>query len=141
MAQFDMKKSIGKNRSQTTKRCEIKKVLDFSTINAGAGAGNGDTVLFCKTPKNYVHSACHVILETAKGGAGTIDIGTAAAANGMLNDGNINGTPGATIALAGTEAGIPAGTLLSETDLQILFNQATVAGKVTILLLGFIVER
>lgn len=140
MATYDIQKSVGKNRNQSAKGDVIKTRVDFSKINNGAGAAAADVIVFRKTPKNFVLESAVAVLRTAKGSAGTIDIGTAAAPNGLLNDGNTNGTVNATIAKAGTEAGLPAGTMLSETNLQILCNAAHALGVVDVYVKGFIAD-
>lgn len=120
-ATFDIKSSIGKNRPQTPRNVEIPFRLDCADHFA-AGIDAGESAALLTTPKGFVYLGldCHLIV--AEGAAGTIDIGTEADSDGMLDGGNANGTAGALIAKAGTESQA-VGSYLSETEIR-----ATIAG-------------
>ncbi len=140
VAAFDIQASVGKNRAQSSRRIEIKKTIDFTTINAGAGLAATQDVAFMTTPKNFVFEDAHAVLKTAEGEASTLDIGTEAAVNGLLDGGDMNGTVNATIAKAGTES-IAAGTIMSETELRLLCPAAAATinvGKIDVIIVGFI---
>jgi len=140
VAAFNIQQSVGKNRAQSTRRVEILKTIDFTTINGGVGLAATEDAAFMTTPKNFVYEDCHPVLKTAEGEASTVDIGTEADVDGLLDGGNMNGVANAAIAKAGTES-IAAGTVLSETELRVL-NPAAGAtlnvGKIDIVLVGYI---
>jgi hypothetical protein len=139
-ATFDLKDVIGKNRPQTNRRVEIPFRLDFGDISGGMDAG--ESVAILKTPKGFVKEEFHPFLVTAEGAAGNLDFGTEADSDGLLDGGDCNGTPGAAIALAGTET-IKAGTLMSETEIQakIAAAQPTLDTAVIYgVLIGYIID-
>lgn len=138
MATFDIIDTVGKNRPMTTRRVEIPKEVDFAEQNLAAT----ETAAFMTTPKGFVLESCDAFLLTAEGEAATVDIGTEANPDGLLDGGNVNGTPGAAIAKAGTEA-IVAGTYLSATDLVIGPPAAAATlnvGKVLVVLTGYVID-
>lgn len=119
MALFDMQSIVGKNRPQTTRRVEIPFRLDFSEINGGAGLAATEDAAVLTTPKGFVYEGSDFFLVAAEGAAGTLDIGITGDVDGLLDGGNMNGTPGARIAKAGTES-LAVGTYLSETEIAVL---------------------
>lgn len=140
MADFDISAVVGKNRAQTTRRCEITKDVDFADIATGLAAG--ETAIFMTTPKNFVYEGCDAFLLEAEGATGTLDIGTEADTDGLLDGGNANGTAGTSIAKAGTEA-IVAGTFMSSTALvlAIAAAQPTLdSARVRVVVRGYIIE-
>lgn len=103
-ATFDVTNQVEQGRSQTTRRVELHYHLDFSTLGDGTGLAAGEDAEFADLPAGYVHERLDAVLRTAEGEAATIDIGTEADADCFMDGGNVNGTPNAKIALAGTEA-------------------------------------
>lgn len=141
MADFDITDVVGKNRSQETRRCEITKDVDFADIATGLAAG--ETAIFMMTPKNFVFEGCDAFLLEAEGATGTLDIGTEANPDGLLDGGNANGSAGTHIAKAGTEA-IVAGEFMSETNLvlAIAAAQPTLdSARVRVVVRGYIIEN
>lgn len=140
LAIFDIRKSVGKNRAQSSRRVEIKKTIDFSTINGGVGLAATEDAAFMTTPKNFIYEDCHPVLKLAEGEASSVDIGTEADVGGLLDGGDMNGVANAAIVKAGTESIAP-GTVMSETELRVL-NPALGAtlnvGKIDIVLVGYI---
>jgi hypothetical protein len=117
-ATYDIQNIVGKNRPQSSRRCEIPLRIDFSDINGGSGLAAGESVAVGETPKGFVYQGCDGFLVGAEGAAGNFDFGTEADVDGMLDGGNANGTAGAAIAKAGTESQA-AGSYLSETELRV----------------------
>lgn len=141
-AAFDIQSVVGKNVSQSSRRVELKKRVDFSKINAGAGLAAGEDAAFMTTPKGFVYERCDSVQKTPEGAAGTVDIGTAAASNGMLDGGDANSTADTTIALAGTES-IKAGTLMSETEVRVAIAAAQPTldtAIIDITLVGYLID-
>lgn len=137
-ANFDIRETVGKNRQQTTRKCEITKTIDFSKQAVAAG----QSAAFLTTPPGFVFERCDGVLKKAEGEAATLDIGTEADADGMLDGGNVNGTVGASIARAGNET-IAAGTLLSNTEVRVTCPAAAATLNVAIAkvtLVGYVTD-
>jgi hypothetical protein len=132
MAIVDIRDRVGKNRPQSSRRVEIPTLIDTAAINIASG----DSALFVKTPKGFVHEGTDVLLLTAEGGTATIDIGDTTDPDGLLDGGNLNGALGL-VARAGTEAYV-AGKPLSEKELYVLANNALDAAKFLVILRGYI---
>lgn len=142
LATFDIQKSVGKNRSQTTRRIEILKAIDFALISGGAGLAAGQSAAFMTTPKNFVYEDCHPVLKTPEGEVASLDIGTELDPDGLVDGGNMNGVANTAIAKAGTEA-IKAGAVLSETELRVTTPALAATlnvGKVDVVLVGYIAD-
>ncbi len=103
-ATFDIKDQVGRNRKQTTRRVEWTKQLDFSTLGDGTGLAADESAEFFEFPAGFVHEDTVPILRTAEGVAATVDIGTEADPDGLLDGGDVNGSANARVAAAGTEA-------------------------------------
>jgi len=106
---FDATDQVAQGRQQTSRRVELHYHIDFNTIGDGTGLVAAETAGFGTLPAGYVHERLDAVLRTAEGGAATLDVGTEADPDGFLDGGDVNGTPNAKIALAGTEA-LGAGT-------------------------------
>jgi len=106
-ATFDGKDQVPQGRQQNARRVELHYHIDTNIIGDGTGLVAAETVEFGMLPAGYVHERLDGILRTAEGAAATVDIGTEADPDGFMDGGNVNGTPNAKIALAGTEAFAP----------------------------------
>lgn len=132
-ADIDLLDELGRNRSQADRRVEITKRVDTSVHDIGAAADAA--IIQC--PKGFVYEGCDVHLVTAEGAIATIDIGREADPDEMLDGGNVNGTPGALVARAGTEALAP-GAILSEALVQVTAVNALDAAVFDVTLRGYI---
>lgn len=119
-ATFNAIKQVnGLSQPQATRRRELVYLVDFDTLGDGTGLAAAEDAAIGILPAGYVHERCDVILRTAEGTAATLDIGTEANDDGFLDGGNMNGTPDARVALAGTEA-FSAGTYFAaDTELRV----------------------
>jgi len=115
---YDIRDSVGRNRSQFTKRVEITKRVDCSTINGGAGLAAGETADFLELPKGFHLEDVHPAIVTPQGAASQLDIGTDAVTDGFLAAGDANGAAGSIIAVTGGESYVP-GDALGETLVHI----------------------
>lgn len=107
MADFDFTPEMpsgGNVRPQTSRMVEIPITVDFATMGDGTGVAASETAKIGTIPAGFQHIGTYPVLRTAEGEAATVDIGSAADPDGLLDGGNMNGTPNADIALAGTEA-------------------------------------
>ena len=94
----------GLSQPQHTQRRELVYLVDFSTIGDGTGLAAGEDAAIGIIPAGFVHEHTDVILRTAEGETATLDIGIEANDDGFMDGGNVNGTPGFQVSLAGTEA-------------------------------------
>lgn len=106
-ALFDTKNQVNQGRQQLTRRVELHYRLDFNTLGDGTGLAATEDAEFAVLPAGYVHERLDPVLRTAEGVAATLDIGTEADPDGFGDGLNVNGTPNARVALAGTEAFAP----------------------------------
>lgn len=116
-ADFDIKADVGINRAQTSRRVEIVKEIDFSTINGGAGLAATEQAAFMDTPAGFVYEGHSAILKTAEGEAATLNIGTEAKPQGFVAAGDVNGNVGETIAKGANT--INPGTYLPSTEIRV----------------------
>lgn len=136
MATIDLRRVLGKNPPQADRAQDLRKIVDF----AAYPAASGDVVQVLDIPAGWVFERADVFLLTAEGGAGTVDIGIVGDADGFLDDGNVNGTAGAKIAL-GVGATIAAGTRYAvATTVSITLNAALDAAKILIVLRGYMTD-
>lgn len=136
MATKDLRRALGKNMPMAVRSHDLVKIVDFAEQNAAAA----DVLQIFDIPKGWVFERGDVFLLTAEGAAGTIDIGISGDTDGFLDDGNVNGTVGAKIAL-GVGATIAAGTrYTADTTVQIIANAALDAAKIKIVLRGYMTD-
>jgi len=139
---YDIRDSVGRNRSQFTKRVEITKVIDFSTINGGVGLAAGETADFLETPKGFVLEDIHPRSVTPQGAASQVNIGTDAITDGLLAAADANLAAGTVIAPTGGESYVP-GDLLGETLIHVGVPAAQPTldtAVIEVTLLGYIKE-
>lgn len=74
MPDFDIKKQVGQNRKQTTRRVEWPVRVDFSKINGGAGLTDGDTAAIFTLKAGYVHEYLDCIIRKQQTGAGDREV-------------------------------------------------------------------
>ena len=104
---FDITEQVAQTRKQSSRRVEFTYHIDANTLGDGTGLVAAETAGFGSLPAGYVHERLDAVLRTAEGVAATVDIGTEADPDCFMDGGNVNGTPDANIALAGTEAATP----------------------------------
>jgi hypothetical protein len=133
---IDLRRALNPNHLQASRAIELTKIVDFAEHNAG----NGDTLKIFDIPAGFVREEQDVILLTAEGGAGTIDIGIEGATDSILDGGDVNGTVN-TIIAKGTNAATVARTLFkSATTVSIIANAALDAAKILIVMRGYMTD-
>lgn len=141
-AVFDIKPLIGQGMPMSGRRVSLTKVIDFSKINGVTGVAANQDCEFAICPQGFIYEDCNVILITPEGGAATLSIGPAGTPTGMLNAGNVNGTPQALVAKAGTETVKP-GTPMGGQGLRLTVPGAAATlhnTKVLVSVIGYTVE-
>lgn len=119
-ATFDAISQVkGLAQPQQTRRRELVYLVDFNTLGDGTGLAAGEDAAIGVLPAGYTHERCDAILRTAEGTTATLDIGTEANDDGFMDGGNMNGTPDAHVALAGTEAYVPGTHFAADTELRV----------------------
>lgn len=103
-ATYDISANIGPAREQTDRGVAWKYVVDFSTINSGSGLAAGESCKIADLPAGFLLQDAHVVLRTAEGATGTVDVGDEDDPDAILDGGNANGTVNALIAKGGSEA-------------------------------------
>ena len=104
---FDITEQVAQGRQQGSRRVELHYHIDANTLGDGTGLVAAETAGFASLPAGYVHERLDAVLRTAEGVAATLDVGTEADPDCFMDGGDVNGTPNAKIALAGTEAATP----------------------------------
>lgn len=122
----------GRNHPMSSKDQYLEFDFDFAEHNVG----NAETADWFVIPAGFVRVDQDVILLTAEGGAGTIDIGYSGATDKLLDGGNVNGTANAVIA-KGTNAAAATTVHASATTVTITANAALDAAKIKIIVRGY----
>ena len=139
---FNVEPEVGRGKDQTSRRIEISKRLEFAKLGDGTGLAAEESMRFLTPPDGFVVERLDARLVTAEGEAATLDFGIEADPDGLLDGGNVNGTPGASIAPAGTEAIVP-GTYLGNTPIRVTNPAAGATVNVAVVdvtLVGYTVE-
>jgi len=143
-ATFNAKKQIPQGRAQTENRVQLTYFLDFTAagkLGDGTGLAATEDMEIGDLPAGYVHERLDAVLRTAEGEAATLDVGTEADPDGFGDGLNVNGTPNARIALAGTEAFAPGTYFHATTPIRVMCpaagNTVNVA-KVSLTFIGYI---
>jgi hypothetical protein len=113
-ATFNIKDQVPQGRQQNSRRVELHYHLDFNTLGDGTGLATTESAEFADLPAGFVYERHDSILRTAEGTAATADFGTEADTDGFNDGADMNGTPNAFVARAGTES-IVAGTYFHTT--------------------------
>jgi hypothetical protein len=141
MATFDFTAQMDKGiaRPQHSRRVEIPITVDFAKLGDGTGLAAGETAKIGVIPAGFQHERTDPVLRTAEGEAATVDVGSEADPDGLLDGGNMNGTPNASMALAGNEA-LAGKYFHVNTDLVCMCPAATNTlnvGKLDLVLVGY----
>ncbi len=144
-ATFDIKQQInGLVQPQHSRRRELRWTLDFNTLGDGTGLAATESADFGVIPKGFIYEDCIPILRTAEGTAATLDLGIETDVDGFVDGGNMNGTPNATVAKAGSESIVRGTYFHNDTPIRATCpsGAATLDDAILdVVLIGFMIER
>lgn len=137
-ATYDLIRTLGQYPTMSDQGFTLIKTLDTATHNIGLG--ESADILVTPQEQSLVTRVTAVLL-TAEGGAATVDIGDEADPDGWVDGGNANGTAGAVIAKAGTEAYAGGKVYAAGTPLRLTAVAALDAAKIMIVVEGVTLGR
>jgi hypothetical protein len=135
-ATFNLIEALGQYGGMTPRDFTFTKIVDFAAHNSGVGESSD----FVNTPEKSVVTRVDGLLLTAEGGVATLDIGDEADPDGWIDGANANGTAGALIAKAGTEAYAAGKYYATATPLRIVTVAACDVAKVAITVSGYTLD-
>jgi len=146
MSSYDVKKVVGKNLPQSTRRIEIKKTLDFAEIAKSTASDLGlaaaDDASVFDLPGGFVFERMDAISRTAEGEACTFDVGDAADPDGFGVDLSANVAAGSQISV-GSPAYAGAKYFAAATTVLVTVNAAQPAlnvAKIDLIFVGYMAD-